>query len=138
MPSGACGEVQSARTAAGSEASRSARCLMPQSILRSITSEPGSIAAMPIRSPSDGARIAILFRLRSLVLPPMSSSANAHTQVPSSDRETSARSGSSTSTRMPGRLALPRITSPTARFCHSGWIVSALRISSPNRFSIQS
>jgi hypothetical protein len=40
----------------GSPASRSARCLIPSSILRSMTSEPGSIGIIPILSFSWGSR----------------------------------------------------------------------------------
>lgn len=76
------------------------------------------------------------FRLISQVRPPYGASWNDQTQLPSFDRTTSVRSGTTVSTRMvePGI----RISSPTSRCWSSGMIVSVFSISIPSRRSIQS
>ena len=70
---------------AGAAAS-SARCLIPRSILRSITSEPGSITSIPSRWPAAAPFIEIRFRLIRRVAPFSGTSAKAHTQSPASER----------------------------------------------------
>ena len=77
-------------------ARRSARCLMPSSIFRSITSEPISIGSIPIRDASVGSRNRL--RLMSLVRPARSSSTKVHTQLPSAERQARTRSCSRRST----------------------------------------
>ena len=72
-----------------SKARRSARCLIPRSIFRSITSEAGSIGAMPSRATSVGSLNRL--RLISRVAPSCSSSTNDQTQLPSDDRQASTR-----------------------------------------------
>src|SRR6185503_10786758 len=126
---------------AESRASRSERCLIPFSILRSMTHEPGVINASARRPPRESPLL-IRFRLRSRVPAPSGSSTKAQTQVPSSETVTSADSGSRIRTRIAlGPGSFPGATegvSPTSRCCHSGWTVSALRMPRPKRFSIQS
>ena len=67
------------------------RCLIPSSILRSITSEPGSIGSIPMRAISVGSRNRL--RLMRRVRPSRSSSTNVQTQLPSSDRQARTCSG---------------------------------------------
>src|SRR4029079_16116505 len=68
----------------------------------------GSIGIIPMRSRSLGSRKRL--RLISLVLPACSRRTNVQTQLPSSDRHASTRSGSTRSTRM--RFAPQPRTSP--------------------------
>ena len=94
--------------------SRSARSVIPRSILRSITSEPGSIASIARRPPSEPPT-RMRLRLSSRVPPCCSSRTNVQTQAPSSERDESTRSGSRISTRMPIAPFGLRSTSPTSR-----------------------
>jgi hypothetical protein len=110
--------------------------LIVRSILRSITSDPTSIAAIPTRSPAALTRARL--RLTRRVVPLRGASANDHTHAPSSERADIARSGSSSAMRMPGSFGRIGITSPTMRFCCSGTMWSTLRMSRPNMRSIQS
>jgi len=75
-------------------------------------------------------------RLIRRVESPRSSSTNVHTQLPSSERDDSTRSGSTRSYRI--RFAPRPIVSPTRGCWNSGSTRSTLCMSRPSRFSIQS
>jgi hypothetical protein len=120
-------------------ARRSARSLMPSSILRSITRLPGSMTRrLNSRVTGEAPVVAIRLRLTSLVAPSAANSAKIHTQFPSANRIVSTRSGSQTSTRIFGRFGPSSISSPTLMSWNCGRISSALCMSRPNRFSTQS
>src|SRR3954447_11921996 len=69
----------------GADARRSPRCLIPSSIFRSITRDPGSIGSIPMREISLGSRNRL--RLMRRVRPFRSSTTNVQTQLPSSERQ---------------------------------------------------
>ena len=80
-------------------ANRSARCLIPASILRSMIKLPGSIRyLLTARIIGDASGVAIRFRLISRVPDAAGRRQNVQIQLPSSDRMTSARCGSKTAT----------------------------------------
>ena len=97
-------------------------------------SEPGSIGNMPIRAASVGSRNRL--RLISLLVPSPPESTNAQTQLPSSERQARAWSGSTRASRI--RLEPKAIVSPTLGSWNSGRTVSTLCMFRPSRFSIQS
>jgi hypothetical protein len=100
---------------------------------------PGSITSRSAsRRAAEAPRSLIRLRLTSRVPPSSGRNAKIHTHCSFSERNTSVRSRSQISTRMPGPSAPSGSTSPTARCWNSGRIRSALRMPSPSRFSIQS
>src|SRR4051794_9984338 len=114
--------------------SRSARCLIPRSILLSMRSDPGSIGSMARRAPSAGSRKRL--RLINRVPPSRGSNTNVQTQFPSSERHARTRSDSTRSILI--RLEPRRNVSPTCGCWNSGRTRAVLRMLSPSRFSIQS
>ena len=128
-----------ARGLSGAWKRRSARSLMPRSILRSMIRLPGSMTYVFSACPSrDAPPVAIRFLLISLVPSPSGTRQKAQTQFPSSERNTSHRSGSSSATRRMGPRLPSRCLSPTSRCWYSGRIRSALCMPRPMMFSIQS
>ncbi len=111
-----------------------ARSLIPYNIFRSMSSEAGSIGIMPIRAAKVGSRKRL--RLISRVEPLRSSRTSVQTQLPSSERQASTRSGSTRPTRI--RFEPYPIVSPTSGCWNSGRTRSALCMFRPMRFSIQS